>query len=245
MRRLNFFDKTLLTCSACLFNIAIAANDNLIIENSVISGSNIIIDGNNMGGTALKGSGAYQSKNQTLPYYDAVIINGSFDVNYYRKKKSSAKISAYSNLLPFVKVSIKNNTLYLKMDKSYSTQKPIVVDIFSPILTSITVHGASNVRLNSIRADNFKIHLVGSGDIIANGKTNTLNVSVSGSGDVEIKKLISKNATVDLTGSADIEVTAQENLKVSISGSGDVTYYGNPQKINKNISGSGDITSGD
>lgn len=244
MQPLNLFYKILLGCTACFFNITMAANGNIIIENSTISGGNIIIDGNNVGG-AIKGSGGYQSKDQTLSHYDAVIIKGSFNVNYYRKNKSSAKISADRNLLPFVNVSVENNTLYLKMDKAYSTQKPIVIDVFSPTLNSATVHGASDVRLNSIQADNFKIHLTGSGDIIANGNTKTLQVKVSGSGDVQAKKLISQKAIIDLKGSADISVTAKENLNINISGSGDVTYFGNPQQINKNISGSGDISSGD
>lgn len=244
MRLHKFLYKTLLTCSACLFNVAIADVGSVTLDNATISGSSIVIDGNNAGGVT-QGSGAYQSKSQNLPSYNAVIIKGSFDVNYYRKNKSSATISANRNLIPFVNASVKNNTLYLKMDKSYSTRKPIVIDIFSPNLNAVTVHGASDVHLNAIRADNFKIHLTGSGDITANGRTNKLNIIISGSGDIEAKKLIAQKTNVELKGSADIELTAQKALNINISGSGDVTYFGNPPQISKNISGSGEITSGD
>ncbi|MCK4493491.1 MAG: DUF2807 domain-containing protein [Methylococcales bacterium] len=244
MQLLNLFYKTLLTCSACFFNVALAGNGSVVIENSIISGGNITVDGHNVGGI-LKGSGAYQSKKQTLSPYNTVIIDGNFDVNYYRKNTSSAKISADQNLLPFVNVNVKNTTLYLKMDKSYRTKQPIVIDIYSPNLNAMTVHGASDVQLNSIRANSFKIHLTGSGDISANGNTKTLNVIISGSGDINAKKLIAQKATVDLKGSADVTITARKKLDISISGSGDVTYFGNPERINKSISGSGDISSGD
>ncbi len=244
MRRLNLFYKTLLTCSACFFNVALAGNGSIVIENSIISGGNITIDGNNVGGT-LKGSGAYQSKKQALPPYNKVIVEGNFDVNYYRKNKSSAKISADQNLLPFVNVRVNNNTLYLKMDTSYSTQKSIIIDIFSPTLNSVTVNGASDVHLNSIRSDDFNIRLTGSGDITANGNTKALYVTITGSGDINAKKLIAQKATVDLKGSADVTITAQKTLDISISGSGDITYFGNPERINKSLSGSGDISSGD
>ena len=244
MQPLNLFYKILLGCTTCLVSVATAGNGNIIIENSTISGGNIVIEGKQMG-NATRGSGRYQSTNKNLSSYNAVVINSSFNVNYYKGKKPYAKISADHNILPLIKSTVKNNILYLSAKGSFSTSNPIEVDIFSPTLNSITITGSSDVFLHSIQSENLKINLTGSGDIIAKGKTNHLSITVSGSGDIDATELTARNATIDIRGSADVQITTKETLNVSISGSGDVTYFGNPQQINKRISGSGDLTSGD
>ena len=87
-----------------------------------------------------------------------------------------------------------------------------------------------------------KATISGSGDITLNGKTTDFEVRVSGSGDVNAYDLSALNVTANVSGSADIEVTATEMIQARVSGSGDISYRGNPKKIDTKSSGSGDIT---
>ena len=45
-----------------------------------------------------------------------------------------------------------------------------------------------------------------------------------------------------VSGSGDIQVTASQSLKARVSGSGDISYRGNPEKQDFKTSGSGDIS---
>ena len=83
----------------------------------------------------------------------------------------------------------------------------------------------------------------GSGDMDLSGKTNDLDVQVSGSGDIKAYDLDAEFVTAQVSGSADIKVTANQMLKARVSGSGDISYKGNPKKIETKTSGSGDISS--
>jgi hypothetical protein len=50
------------------------------------------------------------------------------------------------------------------------------------------------------------------------------------------------NVTANVSGSADIKVTVSEMIQARVSGSGDISYRGNPKKIDTKSSGSGNIT---
>ena len=66
---------------------------------------------------------------------------------------------------------------------------------------------------------------------------------MSGSGDIRAYDLQADFVDAQVSGSADIRVTANEMLKARVSGSGDISYKGNPKKIDTKSSGSGDISS--
>lgn len=76
------------------------------------------------------------------------------------------------------------------------------------------------------------------------GSTRNLEVSISGSGDIKAYDLEADYVEATISGSADIEITANESLKARVSGSGDISYRGNPKKIDTKTSGSGDISKG-
>jgi hypothetical protein len=46
---------------------------------------------------------------------------------------------------------------------------------------------------------------------------------------------------IRISGSGDVEVNVKESLEANISGSGSVTYRGNPAHVNSHSSGSGKV----
>ena len=85
----------------------------------------------------------------------------------------------------------------------------------------------------------------GSGDVKVNGQVNQASIIINGASDVKAANLKSQIGEVKVIGSGDVEIFATQQLKVEITGSGDVTYYGKPSSIDKRIIGSGDIEAGD
>jgi len=84
----------------------------------------------------------------------------------------------------------------------------------------------------------------GSGDITLNGTAKNFEATISGSGDIKAYGLEADNVEATVSGSADIKVTANKMLKARVSGSGDISYRGNPTKVDTKASGSGDISKG-
>ena len=88
------------------------------------------------------------------------------------------------------------------------------------------------------------VTLSGSGDMDLAGSCGKLQVRVSGSGDVNAYELSAREVDAVVSGSADIKVTASEAIKARVSGSGDIHYRGNPEKIDSKTSGSGGVSKG-
>ncbi|BDI30133.1 hypothetical protein CCAX7_21840 [Capsulimonas corticalis] len=175
--------------------------------------------------------------------FDAIDVSGSVDVDVACQKQQSVSVSGDSNLLPMVHTEVRDHTLYIRTDGSYSTNNPIKVMIAAPDISQITTSGSSDVNVADINNDAFKIDSSGSGEITLAGTTNTLDLACSGSCDIQADALKSSNTTIHISGSGNASVSATQSLNAQVSGSGSVTYSGHPSQTQSNISGSGSVQS--
>jgi hypothetical protein len=95
-----------------------------------------------------------------------------------------------------------------------------------------------NVAINDL-AD---FGVSGSGKIYASGSASRVKTSISGSGKVLAADLQANSCEVRISGSGDVEINVKDQLDANISGSGSVSYRGNPGKVNSHASGSGRIS---
>lgn len=105
----------------------------------------------------------------------------------------------------------------------------------------IQVMGSGEVAVWDIKAQKVTALLLGSGDIAASGIAESISVTVTGSGDVNMGKLTGNDVECEVQGSGSLRIGARTTLKAKISGSGDVIYTGNPT-VEKKVSGSGTVT---
>ena len=105
---------------------------------------------------------------------------------------------------------------------------------------NISLAGSGDIILN-VKTQSVKGAVAGSGDISLKGSTNNLLAKVAGSGDFNSYELNANDAEVSIAGSGDVQVSASNNLKARVAGSGDVTYRGNPT-VDKKVAGSGNIS---
>jgi hypothetical protein len=101
--------------------------------------------------------------------------------------------------------------------------------------------GSGDIKLVVLNNEKLELSLQGSGDGYVKGQTKILHAKLSGSGDLDAASLKAAEVTVDSTGSANSRVIAIKEIKVSASGSGDVSIFGNPLKRNVERSGSAEI----
>jgi Putative auto-transporter adhesin, head GIN domain len=103
------------------------------------------------------------------------------------------------------------------------------------------VSGSGKIDLSLAIADKANFGLSGSGKIIASGSAQSVKTSISGSGKVLAANLEVDRCDVRISGSGDVEINVKSELDATISGSGSVSYKGNPAHVNSHASGSGHI----
>lgn len=105
----------------------------------------------------------------------------------------------------------------------------------------VSISGSGDLEAEDLKLEECYIKNHGSGDIELSGKTNNLTVTIAGSGDLNAYNLAAVNASVTISGSSDMTLNVIEKLQVKLSGSGDLTYRGNPTKVDVRSYGSGDV----
>jgi hypothetical protein len=218
-------------------------------------------------GKKIKGNGQMTTITRTTSDYDVIAVAGSFDVELVAGNEGKITLEGESNLLEYVVTEVDGGKLKIKTKKGYSLYvskgKKLVITVPFEDLSKVALSGSGDVYTKNatIKGNEFKMGLAGSGDIILDVDVDTLKMGVSGSGDMtargnaddaEIKlagsgdihayKLQAKKAVVSLAGSGDIRVRVLNDLKARIAGSGDITYKGNPSKKDTKVAGSGSIS---
>jgi Protein of unknown function (DUF2807). len=103
------------------------------------------------------------------------------------------------------------------------------------------VSGSGRVVLRANIDNTADFGISGSGKIEASGSADFVRTRISGSGKVLAADLETKRCEVRISGSGDVEINVISELDATISGSGSVSYRGNPKKVNSNASGSGKV----
>ncbi len=220
-------------------------------------------------GKKIKGDGNSTSIERSVGDYDQIAVSGWFDVDLVNGNEGDLTLEGESNLLEYIVTEVKSGKLVIKVKKGYNLKPSnwnegiritVPVDRIDAVSLSgsgdivgkttiksgnfkTAMSGSGDITL-SIEADSMTASMSGSGDITLKGKTGNFDASVSGSGDIRAYDLEAEVVDATVSGSADIKVTATEMLKARVSGSGDISYRGNPKKLDTKTSGSGDISKG-
>ena len=76
-----------------------------------------------------------------------------------------------------------------------------------------------------------------------NGTCQNHLLVLRGSGNVDASNMEAQMAEVKSVGSGNVDVSANQSLSVSLAGSGNVVYHGEPAELRKSITGSGLVKS--
>jgi hypothetical protein len=188
------------------------------------------------------GSGTMKLEKRDVPAFSAVSISGAYDVEIVVQKEQSLEIEGDDNLLPLIKTEVKNGVLSVNNDKSFSTRKALRLRISVPNLDAITTSGASEFTVTNVKSDEFNIEASGAGHIQISGETKALEVGMSGAVNLDARELKAEKVNVTSSGAASADVYASEELRASVSGAGNVDYYGDPKSVTEDTSGAGSIS---
>ena len=96
---------------------------------------------------------------------------------------------------------------------------------------------SGKLRIN----EDAKMTISGSGKIEIEGTSKSVTARISGSGSVRAADLETESCKVTISGSGGVQINVKNSLDASISGSGSVSYRGNPSSVNSHSSGSGKV----
>lgn len=175
----------------------------------------------------VKGNGNVITEKRSVGNFDSLGVSGSFDIFLVKGKEGDLTIKIEENLLPYLVTEVDNGKLKIKWKTGTSINTRKGVEI--------------TVAIESIEA----IGLSGSGDIVGKDviKSDTFEVAVSGSGDLELELDVEKmEAAVSGSGNMELKGTAT-NFEAAVAGSGDIDGVNlKTEKASLRVSGSGGIT---
>ena len=103
------------------------------------------------------------------------------------------------------------------------------------------ISGSGRVEMNVAINNKASFGISGSGKIEASGTAKEVKATLTGSGRVYAADLETDKCDVRISGSGGVEINVKSKLDANITGSGSVTYKGNPSHVNSHASGSGHI----
>ena len=192
-------------------------------------------------GKGVQGSGVRKAEKRDLGVFKSIETNGAFDIQVTSQQPASFEIEGDDNLLPLVKTEVRNGVLRIYNDGAYSASRAISVRISQPDLEAVSSNGAADIRVTNVKNDQLTISWQGAGRIEAAGETKFVSISSTGAGKLDTSRLRAERAKLSVTGAAHVDVYASQQLDVTVSGVGKVTYHGNPGVVNKSVSGLGSV----
>jgi hypothetical protein len=189
------------------------------------------------------GSGQITSESRQVSGFSKVELSGSGELTIEQTGTESLTISAEENLLPKLTSEVSGDTLVLRSTsnaKIIPTQ-PIKYSLTVKDLSGLAVSGSGSVTMSKLATVALSTNISGSGAVTASGTADQQDLKISGSGRYQAEQLTSKTVKVDMSGSGVASVHASDALDLHMSGSGTLTYTGDPKQVTQQISGSGKV----
>ncbi len=215
------------------------------------------------GSDRVRGSGAVTVEARSIADFERVVLDGEGAVLFGAGPDGVVEVETDDNLLIHIRTDVSGDTLTI------STEAGIDIDPTSgvtyrlgcPAITAVVLSGAGTIDLadcatrdrlqidlpgaGTITAPDLDVStlrasLPGAGTIVAGGRTGRLDAVLAGAGDFDGGALRADAASVESTGVVVATLWATDQLYVSVTGSGAVRYYGEPQ-VSSSVTGIGTI----
>ena len=192
-------------------------------------------------GEPIKGSGKLETRTLKLETFHKIDLGGAFDVTVTIGKTQKVEITIDDNLWDNLDAEVEDGTLDLEWDKSCQPSDHCTVRITMAALDEFTLHGAGNVDIGGLDGQSLVFYLRGAGDVTLDGKVKELEIFLTGAGNCDARKLQAEDVAIVLSGVGNCETYAGKSIDVQVTGVGNVTYWGSPEKKSINVAGMGNV----
>lgn len=207
---------------------------------------------------AVTGKGDLESYEFRVGSYSGIRIDGLCNIQYYADSSDTVTLEVQPNLREYFVVEVKDGDLVVRTTRrmNFDTGKAPVLTVFTPVLNRLTIGGLSTFTANDkISADSFTLKLNGAGDGKAeldvnsffadlsgagsfdlSGRAETVDLKISGAGELDAISLQTQDAKLNLSGTGKIRISCARTLRIIADGLGSIEYIGSPS-IDQNTSG--------
>ena len=147
--------------------------------------------------------------------------------------KTDLQIYGPDNIVALIQVAVKDNTLFLSIDKSKKVRnfKKMKITITSPTLNGISFiesKGVGNVDIQSLTCQKLNVQSMGVGDVKLEGTAQIAALHSKGVGNIEAGNLRANAVEASSQGVGDITCNATESIDAAVRGVGSIKYKGSP-----------------
>ncbi len=200
------------------------------------------------GSKKITGNGKTVSELREIKSFNAISIDGVFNVILEQGSKESAKVETDENILPVIITVVENDTLKVKMKDSTSVHKMTKLDVFITLvsISSIKTVGVGSLKstntlhlkdldLNfegvgateiNLEADKLTVESKTVGALLLSGLVKETTINHNGVGIIHAFDLKSEKLILHTSGVGAAEVFASQELTIDASGIGGVEYKG-------------------
>ena len=194
----------------------------------------------------INGKGDAVTETRTTGNFTGVSL--AIDATVYIKPDSvySVKLQAQQNILDIIETSVEGGHLVIRVknNKSIGRHDPIIAHISSPVMGYLNISGSGAIHVSpGLDHESLDFSISGSGDInVPSIHSHELRVHISGSGSVRADEGIVDYENLNISGSGSILLAgvAADTVFGTISGSGDIEVTAD-KLLDGTISGSGNI----
>ena len=192
----------------------------------------------------LTASGDKSTETRTVKQFTGIESSGANDIHISYGTEFRVMLKGSDNLLPYFKTEVLGNTLRLGYERVNVKHDDVEIYVTLPALNYISLSGSGDANISGSfpQLNVLQVLISGSAELEAENTmlADELLVKISGSGEVDLKKVQSNSAELSISGSGEAKIGDCQHLKARISGCGKVYYTGSPL-IDSQISGSGKL----
>jgi hypothetical protein len=191
---------------------------------------------------SILGNGETVSEQREVSAFERLELRGAVNVTVEEAEQPSVVVTIDSNLLDNVITRVDGTTLIVDETYSLLPSRGTRVRVAAPVLTHFSVLGPGDLLATIDQPEaTLNVEVSGPGDVKLNGAIGTLHLKVEGPGDVEARGLAAESADISVSGPGDVEATVLGNVAVVVDGPGDVDIYGGATVTRRSRSGPGSI----
>ncbi|WP_192821606.1 GIN domain-containing protein [Rufibacter sp. LB8] len=206
------------------------------------------------------------SKIYNVRDFTEIEAGGAYHIRVKQSYRTSVRVTGNTSDLDKMTVRVRNGVLQIKREGKLftfwnSNQRPVLIEIETPDLTSLNVSGAVKAEVFGFAPDNFSLNqsgasevamgistshleldLSGASKVTLKGHTDHLDAQASGASDIVADKLTASRAEVDLSGASEGVVNVQEHLRAQASGASNLQYTGDVKQVDTDQSGGSKVS---
>ena len=210
----------------------------------------------------ISGEGELIKESRKITNFNNIVLNISAHVTILVADTNSLTLVSQENIVENIEIKNKNDKLIIQSDRILKSDKPIailitctslrgielngsgkiiIINQYSTSKVNFTINGSGKIETH-LNATEIKSKINGSGEMNFSGEVQRLKIQINGSGKINAQELSASLCDIDIHGSGKAYLSVKDNLDISIVGSGDVIYAGEPI-IKSSVTGKGKINS--